>query len=90
MKIADLYDSVTATIIRELDQGAIPWTKPWSRRGPKMPINFATRRPYSGVNVLILWATSQTRLYPTMEYLTFKQALEAGGGVEKTLDQVDT
>jgi hypothetical protein len=29
MKIADLYQSVTADIIKDLEAGSAPWTKPW-------------------------------------------------------------
>jgi antirestriction protein ArdC len=29
MNIADLYQSVTADIIKDLEAGTAPWTKPW-------------------------------------------------------------
>ncbi|MEQ1843009.1 MAG: ArdC family protein, partial [Verrucomicrobiales bacterium] len=74
------YESVTAQIIEELEQGAVPWAKVWdSQAGGFLPANLVTKRPYSGINVLILWCNAMARGYPTAEWMTFKQALAAGG-----------
>jgi antirestriction protein ArdC len=51
--------------------------------GGIMPINAATHRYYSGINILILWATREECHYPTPEWMTFKQAREKGGYVRK-------
>lgn len=81
----NLYDEVTARIISELEQGRVPWVQPWSSRGvgPALPRNALTARSYSGVNVLILWGAVIEHAYPTQSWLTFKQALDAGGCVRK-------
>jgi antirestriction protein ArdC len=42
-----------------------------------------TNRAYSGCNVPLLWATAQERGYESSKWLTFKQALDAGGNVRK-------
>ena len=51
MQTSDLYDSVTKSIIADLEKGAVPWVKP--RKGGKsggiVPINAATRRHYMGI-----------------------------------------
>lgn len=80
----DLYAIVTATILAELEKGAAPWVKPWSNRGAggSMPRNAATGRAYSGVNIPLLWAAGEGR-YARSRWLTFKQALDAGGNVRK-------
>src|SRR5262249_32150252 len=39
-------------------------------------------RPYSGINMLLLW-TARQHGWPQPRFLTFKQALEAGGHVRK-------
>lgn len=83
MKLDELYASVTQNIINELETGAVPWVKPWTSAGPRMPENAVSGRAYSGVNILILWATAQARLYPTHQWLTFKQAIAEGGCVRK-------
>lgn len=83
---ASLYDEVTARIITELEAGRLPWVQPWGRAGainPSLPRNALTARPYSGVNVLILWGAVIEHGWPSQSWLTFRQALEAGGCVRK-------
>jgi antirestriction protein ArdC len=82
----DLYQEVTSRIVAELEAGRFPWVQPWKAGGavaPGMPRNALTGRAYSGINVLILWATVIERGYPSQSWLTFRQVLEAGGCVRK-------
>jgi antirestriction protein ArdC len=83
MKIADLYDSVTRSIIASLETGVAPWTRPWKlgRNTGIMPHNGATNRPYSGINVMILWAEREEKGYTTSNWMTYRQALVLGGQV---------
>lgn len=80
-----LYDEVTARIIAELEEGRFPWVQPWSNSAasPGLPKNATTGRAYSGVNVLILWGAVIAGAYPNQGWLTFRQALAAGGCVRK-------
>src|SRR5436190_19865816 len=79
----DLYADVSARIIAELERGAAPWVKPWSvTPGQNTPQNAVTSRPYSGCNVILLWL-ARNRGWVSPRFLTFKQALEAGGHVRK-------
>src|SRR5262245_3125719 len=79
----DLYAEVTARITAELERGAAPWVKPWSATpGHNVPQSAVTNRPYSGCNVILLWF-ARNRGWATPRFLTFKQALEAGGNVRK-------
>ena len=79
----DLYADVSARIIAELERGAAPWVKPWSvTPGQNTPQDAVTNRPYSGCNVILLWL-ARNRGWATPRFLTFKQALEAGGHVRK-------
>ncbi|MBL0925217.1 MAG: DUF1738 domain-containing protein [Sphingomonadaceae bacterium] len=80
-----LYEEVTAKIIAQLEAGIFPWVQPWSSAGavPGLPRNAVTGRAYSGVNVLILWGAVIERAFPSQDWLTFKQALAAGGCVRK-------
>lgn len=80
--VRDLYADVTAKIIAELEQGRFPWVQPWDA-SPTMPRNALTGRRYSGVNVLLLWAAGMSAGYPSQGWLTFRQALQAGGNVRK-------
>jgi antirestriction protein ArdC len=79
----DLYADVSARIVAELEQGAAPWIRPWSATpGQNVPQNAVTNRPYSGCNVILLWLARE-RGWTTPRFLTFKQAMEAGGHVRK-------
>jgi antirestriction protein ArdC len=79
----DLYTEVSSRIVAELEQGAAPWVKPWAATaGANTPCNAVSNRPYSGCNVILLWL-ARGRGWPTPRFLTFKQAIEAGGNVRK-------
>lgn len=86
---ANLYDEVTTRIIGELEAGRFPWVQPWGATpgaggvSPGLPRNALTARPYSGINVLILWGAVIQHGYPLQSWLTFRQALDAGGSVKR-------
>ena len=77
MKI-DPYQVVTDRIVSLLEQGTIPWQKPWST-GDAMPRNLVSQKTYRGVNVFLLHAMS----YASPFWLTFNQAKELGGTVRR-------
>jgi antirestriction protein ArdC len=80
-----LYDEVTDRIVRELEQGCVPWIQPWFSSGASLglPRSAASRKFYSGINVLILWDAVIRRGFASQEWLTFRQALSLGGHVRK-------
>lgn len=84
---ATLYDEITDKIIAELEAGRVPWVQPWGTEAAKaplsMPRNAASARPYSGINVLILWGAVIERGFAGQSWLTFRQALALGGHVRK-------
>jgi len=84
---ANLYDEITDKIIAELEAGRVPWVQPWGTAAAKaplaMPKNASTSRPYSGVNVLILWGAVIEHGFTGQSWLTFRQALSLGGHVRK-------
>ena len=69
----DTFEIVTDRIIAELEQGVVPWKKPWS--GTAGAISHITGKRYSLLNQLLLGEPG--------EYVTFRQALEEGGHVKK-------
>lgn len=80
----DIYAEITDRIIAELEKGAAPWVKPWkSLGGSNQPHNAASKRAYSGINVLLLWMAQLDKGYKSQGWLTFKQAGELGGTVRK-------
>ena len=55
----DLYSRVTNAIIADLETGVRPWIKPWSAEHLAGRITRplrSTGEPYSGINVVLLWA----------------------------------
>jgi len=85
--IAQLYRDVTNRIIAEMEQGAVPWTRPWRTRPGThtgiMPRNAVTGRAYHGINIPILWDAAATHGHQTHAWLTYRQAAERGGQVRK-------
>ena len=84
---ANLYQEITDKIVAELEAGRVPWVQPWGRTAATaplgMPRNAATGRCYSGINVIILWSAVMERGFSGQSWLTFRQALGAGGHVRK-------
>jgi antirestriction protein ArdC len=72
-----VYDLVTTKIISLLEKGVIPWKQPWIEAG--IPQNLFSKRPYRGVNLLLLNSLS----YERNLYLTFNQVRKIGGTVRR-------
>ena len=73
----NVYQMVTDRIVAQMQEGIIPWQKPWTVSGSPedVAINFVTRRPYSFVNQMLLGKPG--------EWLSWKQVGELGGKVRK-------
>ena len=69
----DLYQEVTNRIMEQLENGIIPWEKPWISAGNA--VSHATGKPYSLLNQMLLGRPG--------EYVTFKQCQAEGGKVRK-------
>ena len=81
-----LHDTVTNRIIKELEQGRLPWVQPWASSGTTplgLPLNAATGRAYSGINILLLWSAAIEQGRSSQRWLTYLQALALGGNVRK-------
>jgi antirestriction protein ArdC len=73
-----VYDIITERIIELLEQGTVPWRKPW-RSTDVLPTNLESGKAYRGINVFLLHCAP----YATPYWVTFKQALALGGSVRK-------
>jgi integrase len=61
----DVYSRITSQIVASLEQGVRPWIRPWNAEHAAGRITRPLRhngQPYSGINVLALWASA---LVPT-------------------------
>ncbi|MCJ2711422.1 ssDNA-binding domain-containing protein [Escherichia coli] len=85
----DLYQLVTDRVVTAIENGVPPWKRPWrsARNGvglsEMMPANALTGKPYTGVNVLLLWLAADEAGYVSNYWLTYRQAQQLGGHVRK-------
>ena len=73
----DIYAIVTDKIINLLENGVVPWRRPWTSTG--LPRNLVSKKPYRGINHFLLSASK----YVSPFWLTMRQANELGGHVRK-------
>lgn len=70
----DIHQALTDQILEQLQQGVVPWQKPWK----EFPAaNLTTRKAYRGINALLLNGTK----FECPFWLTFKQAHDLGGTI---------
>jgi antirestriction protein ArdC len=74
----NVYEVINHRIMELLEQGTIPWRKPWNAEG-NMPKNLVSRKEYRGINLFLLNAMPYSSSY----WMTFKQAQDKGGTVRK-------
>ena len=76
-----VYEVITERILNLLDEGTVPWQRPWNRTGNvefDWPKNLVSKRPYSGINVFLLSCCG----FSSPFWLTYKQAGDLGGNVK--------
>jgi antirestriction protein ArdC len=73
-----VYDIITERVIALLEQGTVPWQKPFNvKRG--FPRNLVSKKPYRGINVFLLHAMH----FESPCWLTFNQAKQFGAHIRK-------
>ena len=73
----DVYQLVTDQIISLLEQGIVPWQRPWAEAG--VPANLLSKRQYRGINLWLLLSLNYEQNY----FLTWDQIKSMGGSVKK-------
>jgi antirestriction protein ArdC len=71
-----VYEIVTEHILSELENGVVPWRKPWHTLPPA---NLVSKKPYRGINVFLLAFAG----YGSQYWLTYRQASALGGNVRR-------
>lgn len=79
----NVYEIVTNAIMESLENGVIPWRKPFSDTFNRLPINFSTGSAYRGINILLLSSIGHNLAYSHNSWLTFHQAKKLGAHVKK-------
>ena len=70
----DIYEAVTNRMIEQLEQGIIPWNRPWTGVTDGA-IKHRTGKPYSLLNQMLLGEQG--------EYMSFLECKNAGGTIRK-------
>ncbi len=78
---ANIHEIVTDRIIAAMENGVVPWRKPWTGSGG--PTSLTTGKPYRGINSLILEVVAMSEGYDLPLWGTYKQAQALGGNVRK-------
>lgn len=78
----DIYQIVTDRIISSLEDGTVPWRRPWiaSADAHRNPVS---KTLYRGINPFLLEMTAQAAGYSDPRWITFKQSKTLGGSVRK-------
>lgn len=85
----DLYQETTDAIVAAIEAGTVPWRKPWKDRiatafaSDGRPRNAVSGKPYRGANVPLLDCVAMVNGYDDPRWLTFKQARDLDGPVNK-------
>lgn len=74
---ADAYGLASERIIGLIENRIVPWHYAWTNGG--LPQNMVTRRPYRGVNAMLLHGVGYSSNY----FLTYDQLVVLGGRIKK-------
>ena len=70
----DVFEVVTNQMIKQLEEGIIPWRRPWQAC---WPTSCATNKEYQGINTLLLQSN-----YESPYWVTFRQAQKMRGSIK--------
>ncbi len=80
MENINVYQMVTDRVVKALEtEKTLVWRKPWrtTSDGSSLPRNLATKKPYNGINILLLAMSG----FQSPWWLSFKQVKTLGGTV---------
>src|SRR5438034_1254450 len=80
----DIYARITEKIVAALEDGVRPWIRPWNAEHSAGRITRPLRhngQPYTGINILSLWASASVQGFAAPIWMTYRQAVELGAHV---------
>ena len=84
MSNQEVYEEITARMIRALESGTVPWRKPWSAATGGRPRSMSTREPYRGINTFLLAVEAMDKGYTSSWWGTYNQIAERAGMERRT------
>ncbi|MEM1298085.1 MAG: zincin-like metallopeptidase domain-containing protein [Pseudomonadota bacterium] len=77
-----LYAHITARMITALEEGTLPWRKPWRGGGTPLPLRVCGT-PYRGINIVALWFRADEAGLSGQHWMTYRQARALGAQVRR-------
>lgn len=81
--MANKAHEIIQSLIAQIESGSPPWNCGWEKSGSGLPINAATGREYTGVNILNFWCEQSSFGYSSCLWIGFEQAKQEGGHIRK-------
>ena len=82
-KVEKFQAETTAQIIAMLETSDANWQRPWVGGNVAMPMSLSSRKPYQGMNVIILWVKAMQRGYRCNTWGTYNAWKAKGHTVTK-------
>jgi len=82
----DIYQEVTDKIIKSLEESTCSgsWVKPWfDVVASGADYNIISKKPYRGINIMLLWLSKNENGFQSDQWATFKQWKSKGASVKK-------
>ena len=81
----DVYQKITDKIVAGLERGVGKFQFPWHQTGARgfSPVNVLSKKPYRGVNVLVLWVEAEQRNFSSGIWGTYRQWQQLNAQVKK-------
>lgn len=80
---AELRKQITDTLMQAIEEGAKPWRRPWSLSpNAGRPANVVSKRPYSGINPLLLELHRLKHGLQSRHFGTFRQWSDMGFSIK--------
>ena len=81
----DIHQHITDKIVSAIERGAGDFRLPWHRSAGSImrPVNFASKKPYRGINAVALGAYAEESGYSSGVWGTYRQWAEVGAQVRK-------
>ncbi len=86
----EIREQVTGKIIEALEKDLLPWRRTWKvSRNAGRPVNVVSKKPYSGVNPLLLEIAGMQHGFESKFWGTFKQWQGLGCQVKKRPNDIE-
>jgi len=77
---SEIRQQITQEIIESLQQEFVPWKPPWSAdKNCGRPTNAVTKKPYQGINILLLAIHNPSYRSDGKYFATYRQRQSIGG-----------